>query len=437
MGRLGPGQSIQLNASQFTNQWAGNHFIWCGVSNGTGNLPVTISDANGNVLGGGGVYIQLQDIKQMYERWTVGDSPSLAPSNTAYLAQDDFTPGQSTTPFQYGPSTDTNTPYILYVHGWNMEVYDKDRFAESAFKRLYWQGYQGRFGVFRWPTGNGFTGTFASVVFDGHNYDNSEYTAWRSATGLLNTLSNLNFQYPNHVYMLAHSMGNVVAGEALRLAATNGDGQLVNTYVASQGAIPAHVYDATVTSPYLINYAYSSHSIPAPGQPETPNIYGDRLAGNSAAVGRRMNFFNNNDYALAPDAWCFDQELKPDVFIGSGSYYYAGNTNDPSPWNHFEFISGGGGGTFDLDIVTNLQQRYEALAYAANPYSMALGTTPNILNISQNLDLTTVWPTDTSGNNYTDHFWHSAEFRGDCWQEWNYWNTVLYSSQYGFNISSP
>ena len=39
-----------------------------------------------------------------------------------------------------------------------MESWEKDRFAESAFKRLYWQGYQGRFGVFRWPTDYGFKG---------------------------------------------------------------------------------------------------------------------------------------------------------------------------------------------------------------------------------------------------------------------------------------
>ena len=36
---------------------------------------------------------------------------------------------------------------------------NKDRFAETAFKRLYWQGYQGRFGSFRWPTDYGFNGT--------------------------------------------------------------------------------------------------------------------------------------------------------------------------------------------------------------------------------------------------------------------------------------
>ena len=63
-------------------------------------------------------------------------------------------------PFRYANPGNANTPYILFVHGWNMETWEKDRFAETAFKRLYWQGYQGRFGEFRWPTDYDFTGSF-------------------------------------------------------------------------------------------------------------------------------------------------------------------------------------------------------------------------------------------------------------------------------------
>jgi len=136
--------------------------------------------------------------------------------------------------FRYTQPPDTNTPYILYVHGWNMSRYDKDRFAETAFKRLYWQGYKGRFGSFagrRIPV----SPAFWQALTDTRNFDNSEFIAWQSAAGLLNKLNDLNAQYPGHVYMLAHSMGNIVAGEALRLAGNN---QVVNTYVASQEPFP-------------------------------------------------------------------------------------------------------------------------------------------------------------------------------------------------------
>ncbi len=432
IGRLGPGQSIQLNASTFANHWAGSHFIWCGVTNGSGTLTLTIADGSGNTLAQTTAYIQIVDIKQMYERWTIGDAPSRAPLTNALAAVEDLPPFTSAFQYPYDPATDSNTPYILYVHGWNMKRWEKDRFSETALKRLYWQGYHGRFGVFRWPTDNGFTGTLWSALTDAHNYDGSEYTAWKSATGLLNKLNDLNAKYPGHVYMLAHSMGNVVAGEALRLAGSN---QVVNTYIASQAAIPAHAYDSASTNLIDFTHKPSSYPFSMTGHPVTPNVYGNRLAGNSAAAGRRINYYSFSDFALSPDAWCFDQALKPDTFIG-GYYHYTGSTNDAAPWNHFEFVFTSGDPSSSLDIVNNLQQRYEALAYAAQPYSKALGSTPGITTLSGTLNLQTVWPTDTSGHNYGDHFWHSAEFRGDCWHEWNYWHTLLFSTSTGFNIGN-
>jgi len=52
----------------------------------------------------------------------------------------------------------------------------KDRYAETAFKRLYWHGYEGRFGLFRWPA--------VPKVKTRARYD-SEFNAWRSGAGLL------------------------------------------------------------------------------------------------------------------------------------------------------------------------------------------------------------------------------------------------------------
>ena len=442
--RLAPGGSIQLNASTFANHWAGNHFIWCGVSNGSGGLNLTIADRNGNTIAQTTTYIQIIDIKNMYERWTVGDEPGRAPTSTAVIAKNDL-PDPTQPPFQYTPPQDTNTSYILLVHGWNLETWDKDRWAEAAFKRLYWQGYHGRFGEFRWPTGNGFTDNYWQALTDSRNFDNSEYQAWQSAQGLLNKLNDLNAEYPGHVYMLAHSMGNVVAGEALRLAAQNGLGQIANTYVASQAALPAHDYDATVTTPFLLsfNYTYPSGLLSLAGSqnygPYTPNIYGNRLTNNVAAVEKRINFYNTNDFALAAPRWCFDQITKPDYIPLNNYYAYSGSPSDPSPWNHFVVSPIIGGTDVPVDIVTNLNNLYKVMAYAAQSYSTALGATPITTFASVNLTRTInpLWPSpDPLDNDYKSHFWHSAQFRSDAWLEWNYWNTLLRSSSEGFNIQN-
>lgn len=441
VGRIGPGQSIQLNSAYFTG-WAGDHFIWCGVSNGMGGLVLTISDGNGNTLAQSTAYIQIEDIKQMYERWTVGDQLSVAPLTNATLAADDGLP-IGVQAFQYPASQDTNTPYILYVHGWNMESWEKDRFAESAFKRLYWQGYNGRFGLFRWPTGNDFTGDLSQLLSDPSekdNYDGSEYNASLSGTGLLNTLVKLNAEYTGHVYVLAHSMGNVVTGEALRLASTN---EVVNTYVASQAALSAHLYDESVPDysfdrsvPFgvtTVNYNFG---------PNTPDIYVNWLAGNfGGGAGHIVNFYNPNDYALNANHWQLDQLFKPDILVviqdSLWNYGYNGSASDPAPWNNFFRTNDYTSTMVNFDIVNTLTNRYEVMAYAAQSYSTALGATPNVGNVSGNIYLgrvtgSQIWPPDPTGNGYVEHFWHSAEFRGDYPQQEGYWIELLSSE--AFNL---
>ena len=314
VGRLGPGQSLRLNSSQL-NGWAGNHFIWCGVNNGSGQLNLTITDGNGNVLAQASQWIQIVDIKQMYERWTVGDNPANAPAITPSLVSDDLASGVQA--FQYTPPTDPTTPYILHVHGFNMPTWDKDRYAETEYKRLYWQGYQGRFGEFRWPT------TIQGLANFNSAFDVSEFNAWQSARGLLNLLTNLNAEYPGHVYLTAHSHGNVVAGEALRLAGAN---QVVNTYIAMQGAVPSHSYDPTTPVRLLNSTGVNLDS-------GTPNRYAQYYTNGApcyfnatVGAGTYVNFFNTNDWAL-DTLWEPDQDLKPDTGQGygwDGTNFYSG-----------------------------------------------------------------------------------------------------------------
>ena len=172
-----------------------------------------------------------------------------------------------------------------------MKTWEKDRYAETAFKRLYWQGYQGRFGAFHWPTAQN------AVQFGA-----SESQAWLSAQGLLNKLNDLNAEYPGHVYLAAHSLGNVVAGEALRLA---GSTPVVNTYVAMQGAVASHAYDPSTTT-YNLGAFYD-------GAPDCYAHYWTAGApcyfNATAGAGTYVNFFNTNDWAL--NFWLNFQNLKP------------------------------------------------------------------------------------------------------------------------------
>jgi pimeloyl-ACP methyl ester carboxylesterase len=391
VGLLSSTMPIVLNCSSNFNE----HFIFCGAHTGSAQVDLQILDGNQNVVADTTAYLQINDIKNMYERWTVGDNPKVAPMTVATNAANDL---PSLRAFNYSASTDTNTPYILFVHGWNMEQWEKDRYAEAAYKRLYWQGYKGRFGIFQWPTDNGITGTSSALIHH-KNYDNSESNAWASATGLMNLLTQLNTEYSGNVYLMAHSMGNVVAGEALRLAGAN---QLVNTYVAMQAAISAHCYDPT--TPVRSSY-------------EAPDRYANYWTGSSpcyfngtASAGTYVNFYNTNDYAL--NKWTLDQDWKPDV-----GYQYARLSDI--------FIRG----TYTETILNFPNDTYEIFAYADPAWSYALGAQVDvggIFSTNNQVSLPSVWPADIhNGNNYSAHVWHSAEFRSDNAQRWQFWKQVL------------
>jgi hypothetical protein len=385
---------------QFTKDtWRGNHFIWCGVSEGSGALTLTISDGDGNTLAQAKSYISLVDIKQLYEHWTVGEDIKRTPLRVPIPAPDELTPGNL--PTQFGPPNDPNTAYILFVHGWNMQTWEKNVYAECSFKRLYWQGYQGRFGLFSWPTGNKF-GEGTSAATDTFNYNNSETNAWRSGQGLLTLLTNLNSYYGENVYLIGHSMGNVVAGEALRLAQTN---TVVNTYISMEGAVPSHAYDQLATLRRLNATGLDLDS-------GTPNCYSNYWTpgapcyfNSSAGAGAFVNFFNTNDFALS--FWRIDQDIKPDILA---NYRYDG-TN---------FLQGGTLLLFPTDT-------YEIFAHCDEARCYAIGAEPNLGGVFQTaaqVDL------GLAPYNYgPQHKFHSGQFRSDNMSRGVFWDTLLRTSR--------
>jgi hypothetical protein len=390
VGRLGPGGSIQLNASQFANSWAGNYFIWCGVSNGMGGLTLTIADGSGNTLAQTTSYIQIEDIKQMYEGWSVGDNVSQPPTNTAYLTTVNRPP--YTPAFQYPAPPDTNTTYILLVHGYNMKPWEKDRYAETAFKRLYWLGYQGRFGRFGWPTAE-----------NPVNFGGSELPAWKSGQGLLNKLYDLNSEYPGHVYLMAHSLGNLAVGEALLLA-TN---QVVNTYVAMQAAVSAHAYDPTTAQYTPLDYNGAPDCYAAYWTSGAPCYFNA-----AAGAGRYVNFYNTNDWALRIAWLTLFQNAKPVLYP---SYSFG------SPGSYYK--------NYGLTELYFPGDRYEIFNAIIQSRSYALGMQTNVGGVFKvgstykQVNLPSVWPPDAGG--YSAHVWHSAEFRSDTPQRWLFWDTFL------------
>jgi hypothetical protein len=376
------------------------HLLFDAVSRGSGQLVISIYKNDGvtKLAESQPLYLKLQDVKEMYERWTVGDGNGGAPATEASLSMR-LAPGV-TSSFRYTCFSPEENEYILFVHGWNLAPWERDAFAETAFKRLYWQGYKGRFGAFQWPTEYGFSGIISGIL-DADNFDDSEYYAWSSAAGLLGLLNRLYSDYPGHVYMFAHSMGNVVAGEALKLARSN---QVVNTYIAMQGAVASHAYDPTTdirtNSLNYLHIGYKSHA---------PNYYASYWTNGApcyfngtAGAGKYINFFNARDYALA--RWEVDEDFKPDNQAGfsydsrADKFYYWGT---------------------ELDFP---QHTYVIFPYCATAFCYGLGEQAFVkgkFQTSQEVDL------DATFDFGNTHAGHSAQFNSDNMDQALFWKTFL------------
>lgn len=389
VGLLTPSSPITL--SGLTN--FSEHFIWCGAQRGSAEVHLQVFNGT-NLMADTATWIELKDIKEMYERWTVGDNPGIPPTNTPYLAAEELPAGVTPFQYSYNAASDSETPYILFVHGWNAAVWEKDRlFAESMFKRLYWQGYAGRFGSFRWPTYSGWPWTQSL-----NSYDMSEQRAWQSGLGLRTLLTALNSNYPDQVRLAAHSMGNVVAGEALRTNVA-----LVPIYVAMQAAVPAAAYD--FSAPF--------RAIPYPYSDSTPELYRYYCAFTptrpyfyqAAGAGVYVNFYNQRDWAL--DWWLSDQNLKPDDSLG---YTFDLSTN-----TFFQFQ-----GQSSQRILTCPTNTFELLAYCVEGQCWALGAQTNVagsFTTARELDLDATF---AFGN---AHKGHSAQFRSTNMRRAPFWTS--------------
>ncbi len=329
------------------------------------------------------VYLDFRDITDLYERYTVGNVTTAGVSAVV--------PTALSGPFG-SHFSDEDGKYLLFVHGWNMAESEKYRFAETALKRLYWQGYKGRFGFFTWPTFY-----IVNKLTDGPltNYDMSEQNAWKSATPLNALLQSLDASYPGEVRLMAHSMGNVVAGEALNLMGTN---QLVHSYAAMQAAIPAHCYDGDKPEG-IADYSPFMALV-------TPNRYaqywttgGLPYLTNSAGAGKYLSYFNEKDYALV-GLWDRNQRLKP---LQIERYQYS----NPSLFHPSGFLQWYW--TTPTRYLEFPQDTYEIFSFGAQSWSVALGASSlveGVFNYSSDgkLDLQATY-------GFTkEHRFHSGQF---------------------------
>lgn len=349
---------------------------------GTGELRLVLLKQEGDdyveIGEGPGVWLDIQKPGEFVERFTCGDD---------HLGDVVAVHRHSSSATFATPTKDEEKDYVLYVHGYNMAEFEKQRWIETAYKRLYWLGYKGRVGGFSWPCAQ-----------SAPQFDPSEEKAWQSAAQLKAHLANLKAQ-GYRVHVIAHSQGNVVMGEALRQAGAGS--ALVRTYIASQAAVAASCYKENVPL------------MPDPGQ-ETPDVYGTYPpttlpyfdgSAMSGATSRYVNFYNPVDYALTSASgngfsWETDQRWKP-----TAPYLYLAG---------FQKLT-----LLGFKTLSFPDDRFEIFSYAAEAKSKALGVMPTggVFTSFTNLE---------SNQQYgPEHIYHSGQFRASMATRYQYWDGVL------------
>lgn len=395
------GKSVAVDAKLFTYREASTGALYApllfeGRTPGTFALVVRFL-RNGAQAAEARCHFDLRPMSAFYDHFTVGDTATMNVSQIPPVA----------TQIQTATVRGSTTDYILFVHGWRMKPWGRRSFAETACKRLWHLGYKGGFGLYSWPT-EYVDGRLPTLLKDRdplQNYDRSEEKACHSAPGLRGVLRHLSGE-GLRVHLFAHSMGNVVASEALELEGESAaPRQLVANYAATQAATVAHAYDPA-TPRVLRKSATKTPNVYA-AYPPTQTMYYSNL---KPAAGNVINLHNKEDYALGK--WLTNQQWKPDAGWGYSTTlgFYRSQ-----------------GGTVLLKFP---QDRAEIFSFVAQAWSNALGREPLAtanINVSYNLNAAPIG----FGKNSSDH---SGQFNSTIMQRAIYWSELL--STRALNINS-
>lgn len=381
---VAPGDVFVLKKEVFaslTEELPTAHFLFEGAGEGKGQMQMMILDRNGVPIGEGpGVWMDFKNIQSMYQRVKVtprdpdGIPKPYRESTTFDASTADTEPFDNNYPLQVPP--DETQSALVFVHGSNI-AYEEARWnAETMFKRLYWQGYKGRFVLFYWDTLVG--------AFDGEipalPYNLNEYRALKYGPALKNYVSTLS--QGRTVNVASHSLGAAVMISALK------QGMVVNNYLVLQGAFSAKSYD--VSLPALQRFQDAETGKPTPDMALDLG-YGGYLAN---VQGTLINMFNPFDFALATGTtvgvetnWEINQvDSKPDDPVGVGQYSYFSGL----PVGYTGPIPLGGSVYYSIfqAAIRAVTDPHESMAFVARTRTKAVGALTGVGGaISQEINL--------------------------------------------------
>ena len=396
-------------------------YIYEGNSEGKGELGVVVIMNGEEIAEIGGLHLHLTDVRRMFERVKATpeqiDDPGLFRGSSVPPALDmGWVDDSWNYPFEEAWDEDTeDKKYVVFVHGWRMTYRGSRSFGITMFKRLWWENFKGRYSAFRWPTYAAEQDHLGFIELEGEakellqaylsQYNHSEYRAWKSGISLKKYMESLPSDYSKN--LVAHSMGNIVGGSALR------EGLAVRNYALLNAAVPATCYDGRS----VLYQAPSSTPVPVAGWIVNIQLWnfptiGDDLVTSVRALGYKerlktvsgnlINFYLQDDEATS-FAWELNNShWKPVVQVDQGPfefpYQYFYEPNPPAGETRKMWVAPPARVLTDAHEVMAMDDRSKTKAVGAE------GRTDGSVNIALSVNLDAEYGFGKE---------HSAEFERD------------------------
>jgi hypothetical protein len=294
-------------------------------------------------------------------------------------------------------SPDAGRQVLVFVHGFNTSEADTVEEGNTLYQRLYWAGYRGDLVAFDWQGDDkGTNGGQANFVqYYNRNVRHAFETAPTFATWLKSDVD-VWAGGASNVNILAHSLGNMVAWEALReTAATPNAPKIANNLLSVESAIPQEAFDPLGP----VTYQYFGNNAPPAGTRYIANSDGSQFLSLDDRITYSVDdlekmswegWFNNpgDEPTNALTGYAFNS-YSPNDSVLDGIYLTSDKvthgTIGPQPQAHYYRPENDGYRTFnESDDYASIWGKGELLTtrtlfYGQSDLTQAIGTVPNPL----------------------------------------------------------
>jgi hypothetical protein len=325
----------------------------------------------------------LKPTTSFFEMWSAREE-SMDYAYPLDMQADGFYKAETTT--RYGPAVNLSSPEsgpdapwdpmrkhcIVYVHGYNIADgylgcdFDDGKAGGEAgetFRRLFWAGHRGNFVGFTWE---GDEYGIGSATLFAQNVANAFQSAQSLRDLMADRLIGERGLSPNNIDLWAHSLGNQVAVDALRLNQIPGYGapgtKLAGHYAMLESAIWQESFFRRRALAYSEPSSTITYTVDDLTRMSWAFFFNNSVGANPRqSVGQIVNSYNRHDYAL----WIM---IGDDNFLRNG---WGGNSHydRPMPPNYWDNLG--------------IEMQPRAACVWALPYAYDLAhSTPALLRMS-------------------------------------------------------